>query len=266
MTKKLERLKKTLRSYESVLIAFSGGVDSTFLLRMAIEVLDRRRVCAVTAVSVLYPSREISMAKRVAKSFGVRHIIIRSSIVKNKKFITNPPHRCYICKRALLTRCHRLAKRLKLNVVCDAGNVDDLGVYRPGNKAARELAIKRPLAECGLHKKDVRTFSRKLKLPTWNSPSNSCLATRFPYGKRLSVKELARVDKGEEALRRLGFSSVRLRYYEQGVRIEVAKQEIEKLLHKSVREQCIIALKRYGFHYITLDLEGYRSGSMDENL
>ena len=262
--KKFAQLKKNIATYENVLIAFSGGVDSTFLLKAAIDTLGKKKVIALTARGQLYPSHETKEAQRIAKKFGVKHITIDVSIAKNKRLLVNPRNRCYLCKKALLKKCITIAKRFHIHTICDAANVDDVHMYRPGNKAARELKIKRPLVACGLHKKEIRMLSRMVHLSTWNKPSSPCLATRFPYGKKIVVANLRSIDEAEAALRNLGIVTLRLRSSDNGVRIEVGKDEIHKFMRKSFRENCIRVLKRIGFHYITLDLEGYRSGSMDE--
>ncbi len=261
---KLKRLKKLISKYESVLIAFSGGVDSTFLLRVAVDVLGMKKVTALTVYGELFSSREIKAAKQFVKKIGVKHILIKTSILQKKSFLRNKHNRCYICKKSLFRHCLNTARSLKIKTVCDGSQKDDLYAYRPGNKAARELKIRQPLAECKLDKEDIRIISRTLNLPNWNNPSSSCLATRFPYARKISLQALDSVEKGEEALKKLGLVIVRLRYYGDVACIEAGSDEIHKFLHKPFRGKSIKALKRIGFKHIMLDLEGYRSGKMDE--
>jgi uncharacterized protein len=260
--KKLDKLKKLILKYNSCVIAFSGGVDSSLLLKIAAETLPGENLLAVTAVSPTYPKEEIIYARRIAKLIGVRHKIIRTHEGRNKKFIANPVNRCYFCKKELFSRLKDMARAEKFKVVLEAGNVSDKFDFRPGSIAGKELKISSPLEEAGFTKDDIRCLSRKLKLPTWDKPSLACLASRIPYGNRISSIALKRINKGELFLRKLGFKQVRLRDYGRSCRIEVENKQIRNLISK--RNLVVDKLKKLGYNYITVDLEGYRTGSMNE--
>ncbi len=264
MNKKLLQLKKILAEMESVLIAYSGGVDSTFLLKVAKDVLDDGKVVAVTATSSTYPACEIKDAKIVANRLRVKHLVIKTDELSNKKFAENPADRCYWCKRELFSKLIALAKEYKLNYVLDGSNYDDTRDFRPGMKAARELGVRSPLEEAGFTKNEIRSLSKKLGLSTWNKPSLACLASRFPYGMRITKENLAKVDKAETFLRKFGVTQVRVRNHDQIARIEVLKDEISKLLKEDVRDKIVTKFKDLGYTYVTVDLEGYRTGSMNE--
>lgn len=265
MEKKLANLKKILSRMKSVLVAFSGGVDSTFLLKVACEVL-KDKVVAVTANSETYPISELEEAKKRAQEFGVKHIIIHTEELSQEEFVNNTPRRCYFCKKELFSKLKEIAKEKSLNCVVDASNYDDIADFRPGREAAKELGIRSPLEEANLTKEDIRSLFYRMKLPTWNKPSLACLASRIPYQTRISKEKLKRIAEGEKFLRELGMRQVRLRDHGDIARIEIAKEEMFLFLKENLLKQIIDRLKKLGYTYITLDLEGYRTGSMNEIL
>jgi len=244
------------------LIAFSGGADSTFLLKVASEVLPKNKILAVTANSATYPPEELAFAKKIAKSFGARYKVIKTDELRDKRFVSNPVNRCYFCKKELFARLARIAVQNKLNVVCDASNISDKLDFRPGDKAKKELNIRSPLVEAGFSKEDIRKLSRKIGLGTWDKPSLACLASRIPYGTKISSGLLKRIDSAERCLRNIGFKQVRVRHYNGLCRIEVSKDEIPQLLIR--RKQVVDKLKKIGYNFVTIDLEGYRTGSLNE--
>ncbi len=259
---KLSSLKRKIYAYKSCLVAFSGGQDSAFLLKICSNVLKPDKLLAVTAVSETYPKAELAKAKKLAKEIGVRLKIIRTAELNNKKFYDNPVKRCYFCKKELFTKLIGIAKQNKIDFVLDASNLSDKLDYRPGGIAKGELKVKSPLAEAGFSKEDIRNLSKKLGLSSWNKPSLACLASRIPYGIRITAGILRRIDRAEEYLSSLGFKQVRLRHYNGLCRIEVDKNDMARLLKK--QEQVVERLKDLGYNYITLDLEGYRTGSLNE--
>ena len=264
LRQKLNRLKKLILKYDSCLIAFSGGVDSTLLLKVASLVLPKDKILAVTAYSSTYPKEELLDSQSIARKLGVRHKVIKTYELKDERFISNPVNRCYFCKRELFSKLKALASKFKLNFVLDGSSVSDKSDFRPGNKAKQELKVRSPLAEAGFTKEDIRKLSKLLALSTWNKPSLACLASRIPYDTRISCGLLNNVNRAETYLRKMGFKQVRLRHYNGLCRIEVAKNDIRRMVSK--REKIIDGLKKIGYNYITLDLEGYRTGSLNEML
>jgi len=263
--RKLEILKEILRETESALIAYSGGVDSTFLLKIARDTLGSD-VLAVTADSPTYPSQEIQEAKALARKLSVRHLTIETEEFADSNFVSNPPDRCYYCKKELFSKLRKIARENHLNHILDGSNLDDEKDFRPGMRAAREFGVRSPLREAGFTKEDIRQLSKELDLATWNKPALACLASRFPYGKPLTKQDLGRVGKAEKLLRDMGIGQIRVRHHGHIARIEVPRGEINRLLSDSFREKLVDKLKELGYTYITLDLEGYRTGSMNEVL
>jgi uncharacterized protein len=260
---KLKKLKEILSKMEGVLIAYSGGVDSTFLLKVAKDALGDK-VLAVTAKSPVYPFEEIEQAMVLAQGLGVRHTIIETQELSDPKFVNNPIDRCYWCKKELFAILISIARENNVKHVLDGTNFDDLDDFRPGMKAAGEFGVRSPLKEAMFAKEDIRSLSKRLGLPTWNKPSFACLASRFPYGIRISQESLTKVDKAERFLRGFGIIQVRVRHHDTIARIEVLGKDISKLLEEKLQRQSISYFKKLGYSYVAVDLEGYRTGSMNE--
>lgn len=262
---KLISLKESIKAYGSVAVAYSGGVDSTFLLKVAHDVLGDK-VIAVTAKSSTYPEREFKEAKKLAEKIGVKHIVIVSEELDIEGFSKNPTNRCYYCKKELFTKIREIAKENNVNMVLDGSNLDDVGDYRPGMIAAKELGVVSPLKLAELTKNDIRKFSREFGLPTWDKPSFACLSSRVPYGSEITRPKLTMIEKAEQFLLDLGFRQVRVRHHGDIARIEVAAEEREKIFSIEMMDKISKELKNIGFKYVTFDLAGYRTGSMNEVL
>ncbi|MBA4387841.1 MAG: TIGR00268 family protein [Verrucomicrobia bacterium] len=254
-----------LKKSRGIVIAFSGGVDSTFLAAAAREALGDR-VLLVTATSPTYPSREQAEAVRLARLLRIRQIVVESNELEIPGFAKNPVNRCYHCKKELFKIVRRIARKEGFTLIADGSNADDLGDYRPGRKAAKELGVHSPLMEAGLRKEDIRRFSRTLRLPTADKPSFACLASRFPYGSTITDAKLKAVDALETEARRLGFKQVRVRHHGDVARIEVEQNSIPRLVAPRIRSALLKAARAAGFTYIAADLAGYRTGSMNEGL
>lgn len=262
---KLNLVREIVQSLESVLIAFSGGADSTFLLNVCRKVLGEK-VLAVTATSPIHPSDEIRHAIEIVRSLPVNHLLIEGKEMGNPVFTANPPERCYYCKLELFGRLRELALEEGLINIVDGLNYDDLSDYRPGNRASDELGVRHPLQEARLTKEDVRLLSREMGLSTWDKPSQACLASRFPYGTPITVKSLRTVEEAEKFLHSLGIGQLRVRHYNQMARIEVDPGDMYRLLEEDNRQYLLTRFRELGYLHITLDLAGYRSGSLNEGL
>jgi uncharacterized protein len=261
---KLEKLKKSLKEMDCVAIAFSGGVDSTFLTKVAYDVLKNNAI-AFTVVLPMFPKSEEKQAQNFSKEIGIKHIFIEIDEKElEKEIFKNPVDRCYKCKKLLFSKIKESAKKHNLKYVIEASNVDDLSDYRPGMKALKELKVKSPLIDAKISKDEIRKLSKKLKLKSWDKPSFACLASRFPYGIIITKQRLNQIEKAEEFLHSLNIKQVRVRYYNETAKIEVLKQDFQKIIKNSAK--IVNYFKELGFTYTTLDLKGYRTGSLNEVL
>jgi uncharacterized protein len=265
LTVKLDRLRGILRDMRRVLVAFSGGVDSTFLLRVSAAELQHNAV-ALTTRSPTAVDDDHELAVRLAQQFGVPHIVVDANELEIPGYADNPANRCYFCKDNLYEICIAEAPKLGIAHIVDGANLDDLGDYRPGLQAATERQIRHPLIEAQLSKQEVRELSRAFGLSTWDKPSSPCLSSRFPYGTAITPEGLQRVAGAERVLRRLGFPECRVRYHETVARIEVPADSLQRVVMPEVRAALVIEFKALGFLYVTLDLQGFRSGALNEVL
>jgi pyridinium-3,5-biscarboxylic acid mononucleotide sulfurtransferase len=264
MIEKERALCDALESFGSVIVAYSGGVDSAYLACMASRALGDRAV-AVTADSPSYPERHRQLAIRIARDFGLRHEIIHTSELERPEYRANPANRCYYCKHELYTHLSRLGTARHATVV-DGNNADDRGDYRPGRQAAREFGVRSPLDEVDLTKDEIRALSRRAGLPTWDEPASACLSSRIPYHHEVTDEKLRTIEQSEEALRALGFRLFRVRHHDDVARVEIARDEMPRALEPEIAAAIVRDLKAAGYRYVTLDLQGYRMGSLNEGL
>lgn len=263
---KRERLLELLRSYGSVAVAYSGGVDSAVVAKAAQITLGQRAV-AVTGVSASLAAGELERAHQLAEQIGIRHEVLQTGEFDNLSYTANPANRCYFCKTELYSQLRPVAERLGLAIIVNGANVDDAGDWRPGMKAADEYAVQSPLAECGFNKADVRSLASQWNLPVWDKPASPCLSSRVAYGEEVTPERLRMIDCGEQLLRSLGLASVRVRYHRGDLaRLEVPLAAVAQLTEPNVRDWIATEFRQLGFKYITLDLEGFRSGSQNEVL
>jgi uncharacterized protein len=264
LIEKHDHLKDLLKEMKGCVIGFSGGVDSTFLFAVAKEVLGDRAI-AVTITSEIHPDWELQEAKEVAALIGGRHRVLRANALEIPGLAENPENRCYVCKKVIAGELWKIAKEEDVAFVLDGGNLDDRGDYRPGQQAAKEAGIRSPLDETGFSKDEIRGLSHGMQLPTWNKPSYACLISRFPYGVFLTKEKLQKVAQAEDFLREMGLRTVRVRYHEEVARLELGEEEYERVVHE-LRNDVVKKVKEAGFSYVSLDLQGYRTGAMNEVL
>lgn len=265
MDAKFQRLTQLLGESERLLVAFSAGVDSTFLLKAAHMTIGARAI-ALTAASPTVPPGELDAAKNFADSLGCRHIVVDSHELTNPSFSRNPDNRCFFCKDELYRISRAEADKLGIETIVDGTNLDDLKDHRPGLKAADEWGVRHPLVEAEMTKDEIRRYSRELSLPTWDKPSSPCLSSRFPYGTEINLERLKKVGNCEVFMKQLGFREFRVRYHGDLARIEVSQNEIDRLFDKSIREAIVKRFKEVGFNFVSLDLQGFRSGSLNDAL
>jgi pyridinium-3,5-biscarboxylic acid mononucleotide sulfurtransferase len=260
---KLQRLRESFRAMRSLMVAFSGGVDSSFVLRVAHDTIGER-VLALTTTSPTMPDDDRLNAIAIAQALGVRHLMVESNELEIAGYARNPVNRCYLCKHNLFTVCEEKARELGIETMVDGLNLDDLHDYRPGIRAAAEMHVRHPLVEAELTKAEIRELSRSLGLPTWDRPASPCLSSRFPYGTQITLEGLRQVECGEQVLRSFGFRVARVRYHGEVARIEVEAGEISRMLDATIREAVDREFKKIGFRFVALDLRGFRSGSLNE--
>lgn len=262
----LNKLNKIISSYPKAIVAFSGGVDSTLLLRLSCDILGRRNVVAITGVSQTYTEEEKRVASRFAGKLGVKHVLLETDELACREFAENPGNRCYYCKQELFNKIAGLASKQGIPAILDATNADDLTDYRPGRQAAEERGVISPFVLAGFTKKDIRDLSKKLGLASWDKPANPCLASRVPYGTRITEEVLEKIHAGEKFIRDLGFPVVRLRHHDELARIEIPAEDFPRVLKRGTLQKISAHLKSLGYLWIALDIEGYRTGSLNRSL
>lgn len=262
---KEERLREIFRELESVIVAYSGGVDSSYVAYVANEELGPSAIC-ITGQSASLPGYQREEIDRVVEKFGFQHELIDTEELENPNYQANNANRCFFCKDELYSKLETVAQTRGIKFIVDGSTVDDLGDFRPGRQAAAQHAVRSPLIEAGLTKSEVRELSRRVTLPTWDKPASPCLSSRIAYGTTVTIERLSKVDRGEEILRELGFREFRVRHHDQLVRLEIAQSEMDRVLRKELFDELAKRFRELGFKYVTLDLEGFRSGSMNEVL
>ena len=260
---KYQRLQDILREMESVLVAYSGGVDSALLLKVARDVLGERAMGAIAA-SPAYAAEETEEAVAVARQMGIPLLTLETHELEDERYLANDVNRCYFCKTELFTQLEPLAKQHHLRYIAYGVNLDDDGDFRPGQRAAREFGVRGPLKEAGMGKREIRAVAKMLGVPVWDKPAMACFSSRIPYGSRVDITSLNKVYRAEKALRELGFRQVRVRHHEKIARIEVERSELTRLIDEEISRQVTRSLRDIGYLYVTVDLQGYRTGSMNE--
>jgi len=262
---KEQQLRELVSSFDSLIIAFSGGVDSAYLAWVATQVLGPGALC-VTADSPSYPDRHRQLALRVAKEFGLHHEIVRSRELERAEYRANPTNRCYFCKHELYSLLGEVARAREFDVIADGSNADDRGDYRPGRQAAREFGVRSPLDEVDLTKAEIRELSHLAGLPTWDEPASACLSSRIPYHSEVTDEKLRMIERAEDVLHELGFRVCRVRHHDQLARLEIGQDGLARALEPAIRDRLVAELKAIGYAHVTVDLQGYRMGSLNEGL